>query len=113
MTKKHFIALANYIRDHPGAFSWNQILHIAHFCQSQNRRFMRDRWTSYIRGECGPNGGRIRRIRIRSSVMLAGGTIQSGDIACAPLNFSANSIGCDATRTAGNPERGYEEENFE
>lgn len=61
MTKKHFIALANYIRDHPGAFSQAQILHLANYCQSQNQNFMRSRWLRYIQGECGPNGGRIRQ----------------------------------------------------
>ena len=29
----------------------------ADFCQRQNGNFKRDRWLSYIAGDCGPNGG--------------------------------------------------------
>jgi hypothetical protein len=71
MTKKHFIALADTIRLHnrtndngiPG-FSTNmfykkQIETLADFCQSSNPNFNRERWLSYIAGECGPNGGAI------------------------------------------------------
>lgn len=65
MTKKDFIALANAIRDHDRRhsekFSDAQIWALASFCRSRNPRFARERWLSYIRGECGPNGGRIRK----------------------------------------------------
>jgi hypothetical protein len=67
MSKKHFIALADAIRDtkkryENGAvtaepFSLMQICDLADFCQSQNSNFNRERWLSYIAGECGPNGG--------------------------------------------------------
>ncbi len=62
MTKQHFIALADHIRDvnankaHP--FTVLQIHELADFCQSQNPRFDRQRWLDYIAGTCGPNGGK-------------------------------------------------------
>lgn len=71
MTKKHFIALADAIREYnaqalePGTstvsplrFGHTQLLVLADFCRSQNPYFKRDRWLGYIAGECGPNGGR-------------------------------------------------------
>lgn len=75
MSKKDFIALANLIRQHnmiaqswgknvshpPTAFTDDQIDDLADFCQLQNPRFMRARWLSYIAGECGPNGGEVKR----------------------------------------------------
>lgn len=68
MTKKHFIALANAIREHnrKGSNGWSPETHyffddqtemLADFCQSQNSWFNRDRWLNYIAGNCGPNGG--------------------------------------------------------
>lgn len=66
MSKKDFIALANAIKWHnqdtslsenPQPFTPVQILTIAHFCQSQNPNFNRERWLDYIAGKCGPNGG--------------------------------------------------------
>lgn len=69
MGKKQFIALADviayvnknskrqngtYTADH---FSTSQLNILADFCQSQNPAFKRDRRLSYIKGECGPNGG--------------------------------------------------------
>jgi len=60
MGKKHFIALADYIRDHKPyceAFTPQQIEHLANFCARQNPAFMRERWKAYIAGECGPGGG--------------------------------------------------------
>lgn len=35
---------------------------LADFCQSQNPRFMRDRWLGYIAGTCGKNGGSVRKV---------------------------------------------------
>jgi hypothetical protein len=70
MTKKHFIALADMIRDtkkryENGAvtavpFTQEQICDLADFCESQNPNFNRDLWRSYIAGKCGPNGGARR-----------------------------------------------------
>lgn len=77
MSKKDFIALADTLRfNQPvgatggqSAFAegyergrlahWNRTVEVlADFCQSQNHAFKRDRWLSYIAGECGPNGGK-------------------------------------------------------
>lgn len=66
MSKKDFIALADSIRNHnelqegtshPITFHAFHINTLANFCQSQNPRFMRDRWKDYIAGTCGKNGG--------------------------------------------------------
>ena len=67
MTKKDFIALADAIRDHGphrghrAEFSPSELETLARFCHSRNPRFNRERWLGYIRGECGPNGGAIRK----------------------------------------------------
>lgn len=66
MPKKHFIALADLVRDYnrdaedigQRAFDRRQIQALADFCASQNPLFDRDRWLSYIAGTCGPCGGR-------------------------------------------------------
>lgn len=69
MTKKHFIALADTIREHNHAmqginsrhrFSDATIATLALFCLQQNGNFNRERWLSYIAGECGPCGGVIK-----------------------------------------------------
>jgi hypothetical protein len=73
MSKRDFIALADAIREHnrivqnfgknilgyvaPEKFTSAHLEMLADFCQSQNSNFKRDRWLSYIAGECGPNGG--------------------------------------------------------
>lgn len=72
MTKKHFIALANRIKRYnngafdsgtniasPLQFTHTQLLCLADFCQSTNHNFKRERWLSYIKGECGPSGGKV------------------------------------------------------
>jgi hypothetical protein len=70
MSKKHFIALADTIKEHNRlsnaglpyvAFSNSQIEALADFCQQQNSDFKKDRWLAYIAGECGQNGGAIKR----------------------------------------------------
>jgi hypothetical protein len=74
MSKKHFIELADTIRRYnantfpPGTnivsplqFGHTQLLALADFCQAQNPNFNRDRWLSYIAGECGPCGGKVKR----------------------------------------------------
>ncbi len=72
MSKKDFIALANAIREHNRyqqtfsskdrlqLFTEDQISILADFCQSQNSNFNRERWLSYIAGECGPSGGKVK-----------------------------------------------------
>jgi hypothetical protein len=57
MTKKDFIALADYIKTSTAPFSQAHLDTLAAFCKSRNGNFMRERWMSYIKGECGPNGG--------------------------------------------------------
>jgi hypothetical protein len=65
MTKKHFIALADAIKEankeqvegSPLVFELESLDALADFCQSQNPSFNRDRWFDYIAGRCGPNGG--------------------------------------------------------
>ncbi len=69
MTKKDFIALADAIRDHNAQrpcnvgppFDAHHLDVLAAFCRCCNPRFNRGRWLSYIRGECGPSGGAIRK----------------------------------------------------
>jgi hypothetical protein len=71
MSKKHFIALAKVLqtlepiklnqkdsRASAEHHQWEQtVTAMADFCQAQNSHFMRERWLSYVAGECGPNGG--------------------------------------------------------
>lgn len=68
MSKKHFIALADYIRQHNNfetgdRFSQSQIRVLARFCKSQNFNFKEDRWLDYIDGKCGKNGGTVKAVR--------------------------------------------------
>jgi len=62
MSKKHFIALANYLSDTENycePFTQRQIEHLANFCHAQNPAFKRARWLGYIAGENGKNGGKL------------------------------------------------------
>jgi len=59
MSKKHFIALADAIKKQ-GNFQLDHLETLAEFCRSQNSNFKRERWLSYIAGECGPNGGKVK-----------------------------------------------------
>lgn len=66
MSKKHFIKLADIVREHnrlypDDQFSENQLESLGDFCRSMNGSFMRDRWLGYIAGECGSSGGAIRK----------------------------------------------------
>ena len=69
MTKKTFIALADLIRafnDSANAnrrtpFTDQQLSFLADFCAAQNPAFNRERWLAYVAGECGPNGGKLKR----------------------------------------------------
>ena len=67
MSKKDFIALADSIREHNRViihsdehFTAQHLDTLASFCKSVNSNFKRERWLSYIAGECGPNGGDIK-----------------------------------------------------
>ena len=58
MSKKHFIALADALR---GADLSQEVLdRLCQFMQNQNSSFMRGRWLAYLKGECGPNGGKVK-----------------------------------------------------
>ena len=66
MTKKHFIALADAIKQtdrekfgNEGAYQ-AMLDMLATFCMWQNPRFDRARWLAYIAGTCGPNGGKVK-----------------------------------------------------
>lgn len=78
MSKKHFIALANAIKEFNAKAFWgtdkngtrgsgnipiegDALDMLADFCQAQNPNFKRGRWLAYINNECGPNGGKVRR----------------------------------------------------
>lgn len=69
MTKKHFIALADAIKQHDKTWEgrpehvWTgeQLRTLADFCASQNPRFNRQRWLDYINGRCGKNGGKVKQ----------------------------------------------------
>jgi hypothetical protein len=58
MTKKHFIALADSVRNLD--LTETQLDALARFCASQNPRFNYDRWMNYVRGACGPSGGKLK-----------------------------------------------------
>ena len=71
MSKKDFIALADAIKEHnriqanspetPVLFMTEHLDTLADFCRGQNSGFMRGRWFGYIRGECGPGGGPVKK----------------------------------------------------
>lgn len=65
MTKKHFIELADMIVRHNKSndvrFEEQHISALADFCRSQNYNFKGERWVRYIKGECGPNGGEVKK----------------------------------------------------
>lgn len=65
MSKKDFIAMADAIREHNNnglePFCESQIETLAKFCRGQNYDFKWDRWISYIKGECGKNGGSVSK----------------------------------------------------
>jgi len=66
MSKKHFIELANTMRETRPIASedsdrfkqWmKDVIALADFCARQNSNFKRDRWLGFINGQNGPNGG--------------------------------------------------------
>jgi hypothetical protein len=63
MSKKDFIRLGDYIRDcapYCEPFTERQVEHLANFCHHSNPRFNRERWLAFVKGECGPCGGRVK-----------------------------------------------------
>lgn len=65
MTKKHFIQLADTIRNSPVEFTAEHLAVLADFCVKQNPQFNRTRWLAYIANECGPNGGKVARAALK------------------------------------------------
>ena len=69
MTKKHFIALADAIKEHNRLsqrgfnsyvmFTDDQIEVLSRFCGQQSSNFKAERWVRYIHGLCGKNGGEV------------------------------------------------------
>lgn len=49
MTKQAYIALADMIRKEPEAFLPATVQRLADFIQTQNPRFVRERWLHYIK----------------------------------------------------------------
>lgn len=64
MTKKHFIALADALRpvQDMGLLSDEALDAIIDFCKAQNSEFKADRWLGYLDGECGKNGGKVKKV---------------------------------------------------
>lgn len=69
MSKKHFIALADAIREHNRVaenrtdmqkFGADQLDTLMLFCRKQNGQFNGIRWLEYVNGRCGPNGGSLK-----------------------------------------------------
>lgn len=92
MSKKDFIALAEYIRyanhEDTATFSPEQLGILADFCKQQNPRFLRDRWLGYIAGENGKNGGKVNHTN----------THDFGDATHAAHTNGEHCIYCDATK---------------
>ncbi len=61
MSKKDFIALADYIKTSDVEWTQMHLEVLADFCKAQNSAFMRGRWLGYIKGENGPSGGTIKQ----------------------------------------------------
>lgn len=62
MTKKHFIALADALRQYRKNGTLPDVIVnvLGSFCQEVNPRFKMERWIEYLDGKCGPNGGKIK-----------------------------------------------------
>lgn len=71
MTKKDFIALADEMRqalrgsipaeEYRVDIQRQRVIEaLMSFCKRQNPAFMEDRWMDYLKGECGPNGGKVK-----------------------------------------------------
>lgn len=86
MTKQDFIALADTLRAERPNMNWNKNKHVqwsldchavARVCQQQSGRFNKERWWGYLRGECGPNGGKISGVRASTRGTGKGGSAQN------------------------------------
>ena len=61
MTKKDFIALADYVRD--ANIDQCTQMKLCEFMRSRNPNFKTFRWLEYLAGNCGPNGGKISKTK--------------------------------------------------
>ena len=71
MTAKDFVALADALREHIGEDLYCPLIldkplpqgvlyTLCKFMRAQNPRFDQKRWLRYLRGECGPRGGKVK-----------------------------------------------------
>ena len=92
MTKKNFIALADVIREQNQyaknphnqgvhAFTTDQLAALAMFCKLQNSNFNTERWLNYIAGECGPNGGAVKKSVVDTNGGFVPGTFEDSALA--------------------------------
>jgi hypothetical protein len=59
MSKKHFVALADHIKNHEGTpFSDDHLKVLSSYLAKQNPQFKSDRWHGYVKGSNGPSGGK-------------------------------------------------------
>lgn len=58
MSKKDFIALADALRPTRDQITPKVLSALIAFMSDNHPRFLADRWTKYLDGECGPNGGK-------------------------------------------------------
>jgi hypothetical protein len=63
MSKKDFIALADFIKEQNriglAPYSQEQIEAMANYLNTKYPNFMAGRWKEYIAGNCGKNGGKV------------------------------------------------------
>ena len=79
ITKTDIVALADAIRTNNAnkrqlcgsVFNPDHLSVLGAFLQASNPRFKHERWLGYIRGECGPNGGKIRKRTYRATARRA------------------------------------------
>ena len=68
MSKKHFIRLADHLREmkpwferEHGKRAFQHVVDMAsRFCRESNPRFLPGRFEGYVYGQCGPNGGKVK-----------------------------------------------------
>jgi hypothetical protein len=60
MTKKDFIGLANTLKQCPELHYTKYLLNMADDLEKRHPKFNKQLWLSYIRGECGLNGRKIK-----------------------------------------------------
>lgn len=98
MSKKDFIALADALR--AGLRGEKGIAEaVADACEASNPLFKRDRWLSYLAGECGPDGGEGKRARKGAPATGAGNTAKAAELADRIGEFSQASEAEEHTDT--------------